>query len=33
VAVLLRVYAGCIDGHEQIWNNRIDEALLDGATG
>jgi len=27
VAVLLRVYAGCIDGHEQLWNNRVDEAL------
>ena len=27
VAVLLRVYAGCIDGHEQLWNHRIDEAL------
>jgi len=22
--VLWRVYAGCIDGHEQIWNNRIE---------
>jgi len=31
VAVLLRVYAGYID--DQIWNNRIDEALLEGATG
>ena len=29
VAVLLRVYAGCIDGHEQLWNGRIDEALRD----
>jgi integrase len=29
VAVLLRVYAGCIDGHEQLWNSRIDDALLD----
>lgn len=30
VAVLLRVYAGCIDGHEQLWNQRIEEALADG---
>lgn len=29
VAVLLRVYAGCIDGHEQLWNTRIDDALRD----
>ena len=29
VAVLLRVYAGCIDGHEQRWNSRIDDALQD----
>jgi integrase len=29
VAVLLRVYAGCIDGHEQLWNGRIDKALRD----
>lgn len=29
VDVLLRVYAGCIDGHEQIWNGRIDDALKD----
>jgi hypothetical protein len=27
VAVLLRVYAGCIDGPEQLWNYRIEEAL------
>ncbi len=27
VEVLWRVYAGCIDGHEQLWNDRIDEAL------
>jgi len=33
VAVLLRVYAGCIDGHEQLWNHRIDEVLRDDATG
>jgi integrase len=33
VAVLLRVYAGCIDGHEQLWNHRIDEALTDDPTG
>jgi len=31
VAVLLRVYAGCIDGHEQLWNHRMDEALAAGA--
>ena len=29
VAVLLRFYAGCIDGHEQIWSHRIGEALAD----
>jgi hypothetical protein len=33
VAVLLRVYAGCIDGHEQLWNNRIDDALHDDTAG
>jgi len=33
VAVLLRVYAGCIDGHEQLWNDRIDEALCDADAG
>ncbi|HEV8274198.1 MAG TPA: hypothetical protein VGQ26_00655 [Streptosporangiaceae bacterium] len=33
VAVLLRVYAGCIDGHEQLWNSRIDDALLDEDDG
>ena len=33
VAVLLRVYAGCIDGHDQLWNARIDDALRDGDTG
>jgi integrase len=33
VAVLLRVYAGCIDGHEQLWNSRIDTALLDADEG
>jgi integrase len=27
VAVLLRVYAGCIDGHDDLWNDRIDQAL------
>lgn len=27
VEVLWRVYAGCIDGHEQLWNHRIEEAL------
>ena len=29
VAVLLRVYAGCIEGHEQLWNSRIEDALSD----
>jgi hypothetical protein len=29
VAVLLRVLSGCIDGHDQIWIHRIDEALAD----
>jgi hypothetical protein len=24
VAVLLRVYAGCIDEHTELWNGRID---------
>ncbi len=33
VAVLLRVYAGCIDGHEQLWNNRIDDGLHDDTAG
>jgi hypothetical protein len=33
VAVLLRVYAGCIDGHVQLWNSRIDDALVDEADG
>lgn len=27
VEVLWRVYAGCIDGHEQLWNHRIEQAL------
>jgi hypothetical protein len=27
--VLLRVYAGCIDGQDQLWNVRIDNALRD----
>ena len=27
VEVLWRVYAGCIHGHEKLWNRRIDEAL------
>ena len=30
VEVLWRVYAGCIDGHEQLWNGRIEEALSAG---
>jgi integrase len=29
VEVLLRVYAGCIEGHEHLWNARIDDALRD----
>jgi integrase len=29
VAVLLRVYAGCIDEHTDLWNGRIDQALRD----
>lgn len=29
VAVLLRVYAGCLDGHEQLWNSRLDQVLND----
>jgi integrase len=30
VEVLLRVYAGCIDGHDQRWNDRISQALTEG---
>ena len=30
VDVLLRVCAGCIDGHEHMWNGRIEDALKDG---
>jgi integrase len=29
VAVLLRVYAGCVDGHEQLRNGGLDQALRD----
>jgi integrase len=32
VAVLPRVYAGCIEGHDQLWNRRIDDALRDEAS-
>jgi hypothetical protein len=32
VAVLLRVYPGCIDGQDQLWNARIDDALRDEET-
>jgi integrase len=32
VAVLLRVYAGCIDGQDQLWNTRINDALRDDET-
>jgi integrase len=32
VAVLLRVYAGCIDGQDQLWNARINDALRDDET-
>ncbi len=27
VDVLMRIYAGCIDGHENLWNDRIDDTL------
>jgi integrase len=27
VEVLLRVYAGCVDGQDELWNERISEAL------
>lgn len=27
VEVMWRVYAGCIDGHDQLWNSRIEQAL------
>jgi hypothetical protein len=27
VEILWRVYGGCIDGHEQLWNSHIEEAL------
>jgi integrase len=30
VEVLLRVYAGCIDGQDQRWNDRISQALTEG---
>ena len=30
VAVLLQVYAGCIDEHTELWNGRIDQALNAG---
>lgn len=33
VEVLLRVYAGCIDGQDQLWNGRIDDALHDNEGG
>jgi integrase len=29
VEVLWRVYAGCIDGHDQLWNHRIEDALAE----
>jgi len=29
VEVLLRVYAGCVDGQDRLWNSRIDDALRD----
>jgi hypothetical protein len=29
VEVLLRVYAGCIEGHKQLWNQCLDEALAE----
>lgn len=33
VEVLLRVYAGCVDGQDQLWNDRIDDALREGRDG
>ncbi|MEU8123574.1 hypothetical protein AB0C21_33080 [Spirillospora sp. NPDC049024] len=33
VTVLLRVYAGCIDGHEHMWNGRVEDALKDDDQG
>lgn len=33
VEVLLRVYAGCIEGQAPIWNRRIDDALHDDDDG
>jgi hypothetical protein len=30
IAVLLRVYANCIDGHTDTNNHRIDQALDEG---
>jgi integrase len=33
VEVLLRVYAGCIDGQDRLWNGRIDDALRDDEDG
>lgn len=32
VNVLLRVFAGCIDGQDELWNERISESLS-GGTG
>ncbi len=32
VEVLLRVYAGCIEGQAPLWNRRIDDALHDDET-
>jgi hypothetical protein len=29
----LRVYAGCIDGQDQMWNGRIDDALGEDSPG
>jgi integrase len=33
VEVLLRVYAGCVDGQDRLWNGRIDDALRDDEDG
>ena len=30
VEALWRIYAGCIDGQQPLWNQRIEEALCDG---
>jgi hypothetical protein len=32
VAVLLRVYAGYLSGHDQLWSIRIDDVLRESET-